>query len=330
MPMLRRPLSLNAVKLDADETAVFERTLASIEAKIYEVMFPERTILSLLDIDQSDNPGAETYISRIYEGVGMTEFVQAYGKGQSPRVDVVGSELIGRFFSLTATVTYDRQELRAAAMAGIPLETMKMDHVQLAHSQDWNRLVWFGDEARGILGILTHPNITKAHAASVGGHTEWEYTGGVKPPKDINDDLSKPVRAVQTLTKKVERIDLLLLPVERFGYIQDTYISEAGVGITAKTILESFRDRHPDIMVDSVPELDNVPFDPFDGEPVEGGINVMVGLSTEPRCARVKGPIPFEVAPPDVRGFQVDLETRSRFGGFVTNYPLSGYIMSGI
>lgn len=331
MPMLpKKKLVLNSVHLDADETSIFERTLASVEATTHEVMFPARTILGILELDTSDSPGAQTYISRIYESIGMAEFVDDYAKGQSPRVDIVGSELIGKFHSLTASVHFDTQELRGAALAGIPLDTMKFVTVQMVHSQRWNELVWFGDEDRGILGILTHPNITKSHASTVDGHTEWEYSGGVKPPKDINSDLSYPGRAVQSLTKKIETIDTILLPVERMGYIEDTYISEAGVSLTGKTILESFRSRHPSVMVDSVPELDNVPFDPYNGDPVEGGINCLVAFSSLARCGRIKGPVPYEMAQPDISGFSIDIETRSRIGGFVTNYPLAWHIMSGI
>ncbi len=325
--MLTQATNLNRQRLDANETAFFERQLASIEARMYEVMFPERSILRMLKIDSSDNPGAETYISRIYEKIGMAEFLAAYSANDVPSVDVVGSELIGRFHTLANKFGFDIQEIRAASMAGVPLEQFKAESAQLTHSQKWNQIVWFGDTLRGIPGILNHPNIPAGYVATVNGHTEWLIAGVAnKTPDQINEDMSKLVRDVRTVTKNVENVDTFLLGIERYGYISSTYRATN----SDKTILEAFEAAHKGIIVESVPELDLVPFDPVDGTPAPDGVNCMVTFNSEPRVSVVKGPIPFEMSPPDVRGFRYDIEARSRIGGFVVRYPLAWNIGVGI
>jgi len=321
-------LNMNRQRLDANETAFFERQLASIEARLYMVMFPERTILRLLSLDTSDNPGAETYICRIYEQVGMADFLAAYSAGDVPAVDVVGSELVGRFHTLANKFGFDLQEIRAAAMANTPLEQFKAEATQLSHSQKWNQLVWFGDTLRGMYGILTHPNIPKGYASSVNGSTKWLISGVPnKTPDQINADLSALVREIRSVSKNIEQADTLLLPITEYGYIADTYRAT----VSDKTILEAFENANPGLLVDSVPELEELTFDPVTGSPAStSDVHTMVAFSSIPRVSVIKGPIPFEMSPPDISGFRYDIEARSRIGGFVCRYPLAWNLKTGI
>ncbi len=320
-------LNLNQERLDANETAFFTRELASIEARMYEVMFPERTILRILKIDSSDNPGAETYISRIYEQIGMAEFLAAYGAGDVPAVDVVGSELIGRFYTLANKFGFDIQEIRAASMANVPLEQFKAESAQLTHSQKWNQLVWFGDTLRNIPGILTQPNVPKGYSATVAGSTLWILANGIvnKTPDQINEDMSKCVRDIRTVTKNVETAKVLLMGIDRYEYIGSTYRATN----SDRTILEAFEKARPNIVIESVPELDNVPFDPVTGDPANPALNCMVAFDNDPRVSVIKGPIPFEMSPPDVNGFRYSIEARSRIGGWVVRYPLAWNVQVG-
>lgn len=325
--MLNGALSLNAQRLDANETVFFERELASIEKRMFMVMFPERTILRILSVDSSDSPGAETYIGRIYEQTGMADFLAAYGAGDVPEVDVVGSEFIVRFYTLANQFGFDVQEIRAAALAGRPLEEWKAESAQMTHAQKWNELVWFGDANRKIDGILTQPNIPKGYSATVAGSTLWILADGTvnKTPDQINTDMTTVCSQIRVTSKNVENPDCLLMGISRYEYIASTYRATQ----SDKTILEAFEAAHPGIMVESVNELDNVPFDPVTGDPADPALNCMVAFDSKPRVSVIKGPIPFEMSPPDVRGFRYSMEARSRFGGFVIRYPIAYNIQVG-
>ena len=315
-------MKLNKQHLDAAESAFFTRQLASIEARIYQVLFPEQSILSMLKIDSSDGPGAEQFIYRMYEKIGMAQIIASYTAGDLPSADVAGSEFVGRFYSFGNKFSFSIQEIRAAAFANVPLEQFKADSAQLAHRQAWNNVVWFGDTAHNLTGILTHPNITKSHAATVSAHTEWQ--GFSKTPDQIIADMAGLFNGVRTLSKNIERPKVMLMGISNYGYISDTFRATN----SDRTILESFEKNHPGLVIDSVPELDAVTFDPYDGSN-SAGINVVVVLDNDPMKAQIKGPIPFETFPPVVSGLQYDVSCHSRFGGFMTRYPLAHAIMSG-
>lgn len=326
--MLNGPtLSLNAQRLDANETVFFERELASIEAKMFLVMFPERSILRLLKVDTSDNPGAETYITRIYEQTGMADFLAAYGAGDVPSVDVVGSEQVGRFYTLSNQFGFDIQEIRAASMAGVPLEQWKAESAQMTHAQRWNNLVWFGDTTRNIYGILTHPNIPAGYSATVNSSTLWVNDDGTanKTPDEINADMSVLISQIRSTSLNVENGDTMLMGITRYEYVASTYRATN----SDRTILEAFELAHPGLVIESVNELDAVPFDPVTGDPADPALNCMVAFNSDPRVSVIKGPIPFEMSPPDVSGFRYSIEARSRFAGFVVRYPIAWNIQVG-
>jgi hypothetical protein len=317
-------MKLNQQRLDASETAFFERQLTSIEARLYEVLFPERLLLSILKIDTSDGIGAEQFIYRIYEKIGMAQIIASYAAGDLPSVDVVGSEFTGRFYSYGNKFNYSIQEIRAASFANVPLEQWKADAAKLAHAQAWNQVAWFGDSKHNLQGLLTHPNVTKGYVATVSGHTEWT-TPGTKTPDQINEDMSKLVRDIRTLSKNIEQAKILLMGIDRYGYISSTYRASN----SDRTILEAFELAHPGLVVDSVPELDQCLIDPVTGS-VSAGINVMVALDNDPMKGCIKGPIPFEMIAPAMSGMQYEIPCHSRFGGFVARYPLAFNIGVGI
>ena len=318
-------MKLNSQRLDADETAFFERELTSIEARLYMVLFPERSILSILKIDSSDGIGAEQFLYRIYESIGMAQILASYAAGDLPTADIVGSEFVGRFYSFANKFEITIQEIRAAAFANVPIEQFKADTAQLAHSQAWNNAVWFGDVNHNLQGILTHPNVTKGYVATVSGHTNWVYEGVAnKTPDQINEDLSAPFRGIRSISKNVEMPNVLLMGIENFGYIADTMRSS----VSDTSILEAFENRHPGLVVDSVPELDLVPFDPVTGD-AGSGTNCFVYLDNNPVKSVIKGPMPFEMFPPAINGLQYDIACHSRFGGFMTRYPLSVSVAVG-
>jgi len=319
-------MKLNQQRLDAVETAFFERQLTSIEARLYEVLFPDQLLLSILKIDSSDGMGAEQFIYRIYEKIGMAQIIAAYASGDLPSVSVTGSEFTGRFYSIGNKFDYSIQELRAASMANLPLEQWKADAAKLAHTQLWNQIAWFGDSAHNLQGLLTHPNITKGYAATVTGHTEWIWSGAAnKSPDQILVDMGKPFRDIRTLSKGIEKAEILLIGIDRYGYINDTYRATN----SDRTILEAFESSHPGVVVDAVPELDSALYDPVTGA-VSAGINIMVALDNDPMKGGLKGPIPFEMFPPAISGMQYEIACHSRFGGFVARYPLAYNIVAGI
>lgn len=315
-------MKLNKVHLDASETAFFTRQLASIEARLYKVLFPEQSILSMIQIDSSDGVGAEQFIFRMFENIGMAQIVASYAAGDLPSVDVVGSEFTGRFYSYANKFSHSIQEIRAAAFANVPLDQFKAEAAQMAHRQAWNNVVWFGDSAHNLVGILTHPNVTKGYAATVSSHTEWQ--GFSKTPDQIIADLANLHNGIRTLTKNIERPKIILMGIANYGYISDTFRATN----SDRTILESFEKSHPGLVIDSVPELDACLIDPVTGS-ASAGINCVVAFDNDPSKAQIKGPIPFETFPPVISGMQYEVACHSRFGGFVTRYPLSVSIMAG-
>ena len=107
-----------------DGGAFFERELESIEAKLYEFKQRELMYRELIPVSNRDNPGAESLTYRMFDKVGMAKVIANYAD-DLPRADIFGKEFTHAVKGIGMSFGYSTQELRAAQMAGRPLDSAK-------------------------------------------------------------------------------------------------------------------------------------------------------------------------------------------------------------
>ena len=102
---------------DGDETAFFNRQLEFIKAKTFDILFPELKARSVLPVDFSAGPGAESITYRQFDQAGIAKIIANYAQ-DLPRADISGKEFTAKVRSLGASYGWTLQEIRAAKMAG--------------------------------------------------------------------------------------------------------------------------------------------------------------------------------------------------------------------
>lgn len=307
--------------LDANETAFFTRELEVVKQRSYDVVYPELKALALIPVSTEAGPGAETIVYESFDAVGMAKIIASYAD-DLPRADVKGQEFRAPIRSVGNSYGYNLQEIRAAAKAGRPLVQRKANAARRAHDQKINDIAWLGDEEHGLLGLLTHPNVTRGTAAAVG-----DENGGTNSPKwehktaaQILADLNAMVADMVLLTKGAEVPDTLLLPIDEHARIATTPFAEG----VETTILEFFLKTNPSInRVEWVAELTDAGVD-------NPGEDVAVVFKRSEDKLTLEIPQPFEQLPEQADNLEFKVPCHSRVGGVIIYYPLSVSILEGI
>lgn len=299
------------LRFDAADSAFFLRELESIEAQVYEVQYPELMIRQLVPVDHSDGPGAEAITYRMFDRVGVAKLISDYATGL-PRVDVHGKEYTSPVRSGGSAFGYSIQEIRAARMAGRPLETMKAEAARRAFEELVERIGAFGNEESGLKGFLNHPNVP---VSSVEGDP-WED----KTAEEIRKDIRQMIQGTIDLTNNVEKGPFtLLLPDAQYGLIATMQNSTASDRTVLQFVLESEKTWLADV----------APFSLLKGAGV-GGADRALLYTRRPDKLKLKIPQDFETFPPQEKGLEIEVPTHGRIGGIVWYYPLSARYVDGI
>lgn len=313
-------------RLDANETAFFNRQLEHIKASTYDVKYPQLKAASgeIFSIDTSASNGDDVITYRQYDQIGMAKIISDYAD-DLPRSDVKGKEFSSKVRSLGSSYGYSVQEIRRASKSGVPLQDRQARAARRSIDQLIDSIAWKGDEDSGLIGLLNNPNITAATAPTGATTSNVRWIGGSpKNPLEILEDMNKIVRDMISITKGVEAPDTILLPVEHWSKIRTTPLQTG----SDTTIFDFFMMNNPSVRrVEWVNELAGVVDLPSGAA---GPKDVMIALNTEPDTMVLEIPQPFEQFDPEQRNLEFVVNTHARCGGLTIYYPLAVSVFEGI
>lgn len=119
-------------KFDAGESGFLARSLEYIEAKTYDVLFPEFPAVRLLPVSNEAGPGADIITYRQFTPVGQMKLGSTYAD-DLPYSDAYAKEFHTKVKSLIGAFRYSLQEVRGAVYSGIPLEQRKANAARQAY-----------------------------------------------------------------------------------------------------------------------------------------------------------------------------------------------------
>lgn len=300
------------LRQDANEGLFFAQELESVKAKTYDVRYPELTAIRNIPVSTEAGAGAETITYYQYDQVGFAKIISNYAT-DLPRVDLVGKAFTAKVKSIGDAYGYSIQDIRAARMAGKPLEQRKASAARRAIDQEINRIGYFGDEKHGLTGFINHPNITDYTLPNDGEDAaEQASTKFIdKTPDQILRDLNSMVAKVLELTQNVERPDTLALP----HTVHADLSSRPRSTTSDTTILEFFLKNNPYVKnVEVIPELAGAG---------DGGADVCMMYSKSSDKLTLEIPQPFEQFPPQPKGLEFEIPCHARCAGTIIYYPLS-------
>lgn len=297
---------MDALHLDANESAFFKRQLEYVKAGTYDVKWAPNKALALLPVDSSAGPAATEITWRQYTRVGMAKMVADYAT-DFPRVDIYGAENTVKPHDIGASYGYTIQEIRRAQMAGTPLESRRADAARRAIEDKINSIAFSGDSATNLTGFL----------ACTGG-TEFTLTSGtsgntwaLKTADEILADMNGMVYAVIEATNGVETPDTMLLPLAQYNLIQTKRLGT----YSDETVMSYFMKTNQYIKrIEWLNELKT-------GSDTSGTRAIV--FKNDAEHLQLMLPVPFEQFEADKVGLAYTIPCLARCAGVVTYYPLS-------
>jgi len=320
-PFEKRPLAKwvekvnwDAYNMDANEGVIFARQLEYVESRVYEVKYPTLKARDLFPVDYSVPTGAETFTYRMYDHQGAFNLITNYSD-DFRRVNTTGTETTGKIHSFGASVEYTVQDLRAAAMAGLPLQDHEMRAARRASEQKLDDIVLNGEPGGNLFGIMTHPNIPNAAVPNgAGGTATW----ATKTPTEILADMNDIVTDMIDSTNGVESPDTMILPHAQYEVINNT----ARSATSDTTILQFFLRNNAHVSrVESWYKLKGAG---------AGSTDVMIAYRNDAEVAEIVIPQELEFFPPQPKNMAFNIPAHARFGGVRVRYPLAFSIRRGI
>ncbi len=302
-------------RFDANEGIFFAKELEKIKSKSYDVLYPEFTAMSNIPVSNDAGSGAETITYYQYDTVGFAKIISNYGT-DIPRVDLVGKKFTSDIKSIADGYGYSFQDIRAAIMAGKPLEQRKANAARKAIDQEINRIAYKGDSANGLNGLFTHPNITTyvlPQDGTLNGTTASTAAAAKfinKTPDQVLRDLNGLVITPTNLSEGVEIVDTLLLSYS----VHADLSTRARSSTTDTTILQFFQATNPNVTVKRIPECKGAG---------TGGVDIAIAYNKSPDKLTLEIPQMFEQFPPQQEGFETVVNCHARCGGVIIYYPLS-------
>ncbi|MDR3100757.1 MAG: DUF2184 domain-containing protein [Paraburkholderia sp.] len=306
--LMRAVESFSSLRADAGETVFFARELEYIKALTYDIKYPNLKATQVIPVSTEAGAGAETITYTSYNQVGMARILANYAD-DLPRADVKGEQFTANVRGIGTSYGYSIQDIRAAQMAGKPLQTRRAESARKANDILVNKIGFFGDATHGLLGLLTHPNVPVYVLPADGTDNSTRLRD--KTPTQCLRDLNGMVQSMIRTTKGVETPNTMLLPPDTIAWLRSTPRSD----VSDTTIAEFFLDNNGYIEeLEDCVELQ---------EAGPSGGDMIVCYRKDPNALTFEIPQPFEQFPPQQEGLEFEIPCHSRCGGVIIYYPLS-------
>lgn len=335
-PQLMRRMGLSTGRSDAADTAIFLRQLTDVIVPTFDIKYVDNMARKLIPVDTSVQSGANSLVWRQFDKMGQAKIVDSYSD-DFPNVEILGKEYQTRIVSLGASFQYSFQDLRAAAMANLPLEGRKALAARFAVERLLETIACTGmtgangtyltnaSDTMPIYGLSNFPNIgaTVGHGSIGAGYTDQNWVGGSVSVTSILADINAMVQQIFNVSGGIHKPNTLVLPTAVYSYLATTARSPT---FTDDSILQ--------YILKQVPFLDSIEFWPFldlagkKQDTTTAGPRVMM-YEKKPENMSLVIPQDFEMFAPEKEGGVFKVMTHMRTAGVVVHYPKSIAYLDG-
>ncbi len=233
---------------DAAFTALFARQIEYIYTETFDIEYPDLKARQLIPVDTQVPSGADFYTYRQYDTATKAAILHNYAANSFPESDVFADEFKQAIKSIGSKYSYSVQDMRAAAMAGVPLEAKKASSARYGVEKRLEQIAAYGDAATGLYGITNAPSIQSVTKVSPAG--TWAYqiynalAGGTltQAVQAILEDVNAMANQIFIATLGVHKPTTLALPTAAFAILATT---PRAPGFTNDSILQFILGQSP-------------------------------------------------------------------------------------
>lgn len=288
------------------------RDLEPVDRVLYEEAIEETTARRAVSIKNDVSPGAETYVYKVRTRAGEAIIIGSKSD-DLPTVSVGVKEETVRIYSIGTSMEWTVQELRAAQMAGVPLETDQADAARMAINEKENQLFWKGDARYNITGLANATGIqVTAVETTSGGSTDWDD----KTPEEILEDVRLARGLITVLPGQGEGNLVLALPPTKYERLTQRYNQ-----YDSRSLMEVIRTNNWFTEILRVPELVGAG---------AGGTDSMMVFDNRPRTVQLLVPMEMMRHQPEFNFPWTKVAVEERTGGAIVRYPRAVVRADGI
>lgn len=288
----------DGLRLDSGETALLTQQLEAMMTELFDTEYPELKSRRFFPVDNSQPTGARTVAYRQYDKAGKAKVIANYGD-DIPLVNVQGRKHITPIVGLAAGYEISIQDLRAAAMAGVPLDSMLADTARIAIEQGIDELAATGDADAGITGFLNHASIPIVPAVT--------GTWSTATADEIIGDVEELWQSIVIATKQIHMPNTLLLDPVSWKH------TNKRVPDTEMTVRK--------YLMANLENLQGI--DQWHLLQTAGAASAsrIMAYQKAPRTGRIQIPQEFESFPPQERNLSYQVPCHARCGGAMVPFP---------
>ena len=306
------------INLDADEGIFFEKELEVVKSATYDVQYPMLMARTLFPLDSTTDAGAATVTYQSWDHVGMAKLIHTYAT-DLPNVEISAKETTRKIYGQGIAYGFSIQDIRAARMAGKPLEQRKAEAARRQMMQLENKLAFDGDDATEIPSFILNPNFNQVTpVVGAGASTKWN----LKTPDEIIADITSMTSIIIDTTNGVESPNTLILPYEQYTHISTTPRSS-----TSDTTILNFVLASNAWITDIIPVYnlkDKAPVSTYDGE------DVAMLYDRSPSKLWLECPQDFEQFAAQENALMFEVPCHMRTAGVICPYPKSVSKLYGV
>lgn len=220
------------------DAAYVEQELNVLHPEVIEESYPERTYSKVFPLAPGLSPGATSVTYRQAKSVGVAKIVEP-GSRECPLVEYNVYPITAPLKVLRLGLEYDTEDVRQGQLTGRPLDRDRFIAVQEGHEQQIDSLAWIGLTAKGLYGLVNHPNILRLVTA-----TTFDANS---TPTAILAALNLKVAKMINLTRGIEKPNTCAFPPEQHKYLSSTPFYNTVNAGGVRTIMEVFMAGNPEI-----------------------------------------------------------------------------------
>lgn len=323
-----------ANRADNAEVLFVERALTYVETEAYNTEFPPLEGLKYVPTVVEGHPGAKFTAYKQYTRTGIARLVTARGQ-DLPTTKLYVNEYSHPYARLGISYEYTMDDLLAAQFAAqgggpslnIDLEQALAAREGIDRALDCVAGIGSATSATipglsdtigadiGLLGLLNQPNASTYTPAAGAASASTAWSG--KTPDEKVADLTGMYASVVNSTRKIFKIDTILLPILQFENANGQRMGDG----SDETVISFFKKIKKDVTIDSWQ---------YCAGAGTNGVDRAVGFMNNKRYVRHTISQTFQQLPVQMNDFEFKVPCTAKTAGVICPYPLSIVYMDSI
>lgn len=294
---------------DSDALGYLQSQLEHVEARVWERKYAPIQYADLIPVSFEAGEWATSIAIHYMDGTAEGKFIGAAGDDINfAKVDSGRDQVPVAYGGIG--YEYTMEELRQAAFLNRPLDALQAMKARRGYEEHAQSIAYNGDTNRGLSGLLNHPEVGTAAAAS----TFAAAADGDAIAALINE----PINAIIDESKGIEIPGRVLLPISRFNSIATSRLDTT---VSAMSILDYVKQHNAYTAITG---------QPLDIRALPQLSDSMVVYSPNEDVMVMHIPLPLRFLPPQPVNLKVRIPGEYKIAGVEMRFPGAVRYRTGI